>query len=177
MKASRPALWVALGAAVVLFMLSRTQKGQQVAADVVGAVVSAVRGIRNNNPGNIREAAGGGDAWKGERATDDDPAFEEFTEMRYGVRAAAKIFRKYQSSYGLRTVAALVTRWAPPVENNTGSYINAVAQRVGVDPYAHIDLSNSELCYRFLRAIFRHECGIAAEAIPESTIREGIALP
>jgi hypothetical protein len=177
MPAPRAWLLWSLAGAAVLFMLSRTQKGQQIAADAVGAVASAVRGIRNNNPGNIREAANGGDAWKGERATDDDPAFEEFAEMRYGVRAAAKVFRKYQSSYNLRTVAQLIARWAPPSENDTGSYINAVAKRVGVDAYAPIDLSNAEVCYRFLRAVFRHECGIAAEAIPESTIREGIMLP
>lgn len=166
----------ALGLTVALFFAARTKRGSEVVAAVTDAVASNVRGIRNNNPGNIREAAGGGDAWRGERATDDDPAFEEFTEMRYGVRAAAIVFRNYQARHGLRTVAQLINRWAPPVENDTASYVNAVAKRVGVDAFAPVDLSNGELLYRFLRAVFRHECGIAAEAIPESTIRAGIAL-
>lgn len=157
-------------------MASRTNKGAQIVATVADTIGSNVRGLRNNNPGNIREAAGGGDAWQGERATDDDSAFEEFTEMRYGVRASAKVFRNYQTKYGLRTVAALVSRWAPPTENDTAAYIKAVASRVGVNADTGIDLFNAEICYKFLRAIFRHECGIAADLIPESTIREGIAL-
>lgn len=167
---------VALLVAVGLFIASRTRQGAQAVAAVTDAIASNVRGIRNNNPGNIREAASGGDAWRGERATDDDPAFEEFAEMRWGVRAAAIVFRNYQSKHGLRTTAQLVNRWAPPSENDTAAYINAVAKRVGVDAFAPINLGDPETCYRFLRAIFRHECGIAAEAIPEATIREGIAL-
>lgn len=171
-------LWLfgALAVAVALWIASRTKPGAQVVASVTDAIASNVRGIRNNNPGNIREAATGGDAWRGERATDDDPAFEEFSEMRYGVRAAAVVFRTYQRKYSLRTVTQLVSRWAPPEENDTASYIASVAKRVGVDAFAPIDLGNAETCYRFLRAIFRHECGIAAEAIPEGPIREGIAL-
>jgi hypothetical protein len=169
----RAAFWWLLGAAGLLLVLSRTQKGQQIAADAVGAVASAVRGIRNNNPGNIRP---GGGAWQGLRTVQTDTGYLQFTEMRFGVRAAAKLFRNYQANYGLRSVAQMIARWAPSVENDTASYINAVAQRVGVDAYAQLDLKNSELCYRFLRAVFRHECGIAAEAIPEATIREGISL-
>lgn len=140
---------------------------------VTEVIGSTVRGIRNRNPGNIRH--GGGD-WQGMSAEQPDVSFVTFREMKWGVRAAAKLFRNYQGSYGLRTVAQLVNRWAPPVENNTGAYINAVAARVGVDPYAPIALSDPDTMYAFLRAIFRHECGIAADAIPESTLREGIAL-
>lgn len=169
---ARPVWWVVLGAAVVLFVLSRTEKGQQVAADVVDAVASTVRGLRNNNPGNIEKGA----SWQGLRAEQTDSRFAQFTDMKFGVRAAAKVFRNYQKLYSLRTVTQLINRWAPPVENDTGAYVNAVAKRVGVDAFAALDLTNAELCYRFLRAVFRHECGIAAEAIPESTIREGIAL-
>lgn len=176
MTSNAKILLVILGLSFLGLLMSRTKKGQEAIATVTDAIASNVRGIRNNNPGNVREAANGGDAWKGERATNDDPAFEEFTEMRYGVRAAAIVFRNYQNKYGLRSVAAMVSRWAPPSENDTASYIAAVAQRVGVNPDTTIDIFNADTCYKFLRAIFRHECGIAAEAIPESTMREGIAL-
>jgi hypothetical protein len=169
-------LLLSLAAAAVLWLLSRTEKGQNTVAAVADAVGSAVRGIRNNNPGNIREGAADGTAWQGERATDDDTAFEEFTDMRYGVRAACKVFRNYQTKYGLRTVAQLIGRWAPPSENNTAAYVAAVSQRVGVNATQPLDLFDAELAYRFLRAVFRHECGLPAELIPEATIREGIAL-
>jgi len=165
-------LLAGLAGALVLYMLSRTQKGQQVAADVVGAVASTVRGLRNNNPGNVEKGAD----WQGLAPVQTDARFAQFTHMRYGVRAAARVFRNYQKLYNLRTVTQLINRWAPASENNTAAYINAVAQRVGVDPFAVLDLANAELCYRFLRAVFRHECGIAAESIAEATIREGISL-
>lgn len=42
------------------------------------------RGLRNNNPGNIRTTK---DRWQGLRPQQTDPAFFQFTEMRYGYRA------------------------------------------------------------------------------------------
>lgn len=47
------------------------------------------RGIRNNNPLNIRK----GNNWKGERPNQTDPAFEEFESMEMGIRAAIKLIR------------------------------------------------------------------------------------
>lgn len=167
---------IALLAALVLYMLSRTEKGQQVVDAAASAVGSAVRGIRNNNPGNVRESSLDRTQWVGERASDDDPAFEEFTEMRYGVRASAIVFRNYQRLYGLRSVAAMIARWAPPNENDTPAYIAFVCKRIGVNESTPINLLDDEMCYAFLRAVFRKECGLPAEAIPEATVREGIAL-
>ena len=43
------------------------------------------RGIRNNNPLNIRI----GNQWLGERANPNDPAFEQFVAMEYGIRAGS----------------------------------------------------------------------------------------
>lgn len=135
-------------------------------------VLNQTRGLRNNNPGNIRKGAS---AWVG-KIVGTDTAFETFSDMKYGVRAALVIFRNYQSKYALQTIAQLVARWAPPSENDTASYIATVVARVGVDANVSLDLRNVELAYRFLRAIFRHENGLPAELIPENTIREGIAL-
>ena len=42
------------------------------------------RGVRNCNPLNIRI----GNDWKGERPTNSDGVFEQFTDMHYGLRAA-----------------------------------------------------------------------------------------
>lgn len=173
---ARASLWVALGMTVILFMLSRTEKGKQVVSEAAAQIGKTVRGLRNNNPGNVRESSLDKTQWIGERASDDDPAFEEFTEMRYGVRASAIVFRNYQRLYNLQSVAQMLARWAPPSENDTANYIKVVCQRVGVNDSTAINLEDDEMCFRFLRAIFRHECGLPAEAIPDSTIREGIAL-
>ncbi len=167
-------LFIVLGVVAVLAALSRTDKGASVAASVTDTIAAVARGLRNNNPGNVREAPGGGDAWRGERATDDDTAFEEFAEMKWGVRAALVVFRNYQTRYGLRTVAELIARWAPPVENDTASYVASVAKRVGVAPNVPIDLRNRDTAFDFLRAVFRHENGVAAELIPAATIYQGI---
>ena len=53
------------------------------------------RGIRNNNPLNIRK----GNNWQGERHPQTDKAFEEFESMQYGIRAGFKLIKKYMSGY------------------------------------------------------------------------------
>lgn len=97
---------------------------------VAGGVGVAVltRAERNNNPLNIRESSDGGDQWQGERASDDDADFEEFETIEAGYRAAAKILRKYFYTYKLATIAAMIGRWAPPSENDTGAYIVSVLE-------------------------------------------------
>lgn len=88
------------------------------------------RGIRNNNPLNIRK----GDAWLGMVDNPTDPEFVQFVEMVYGVRAAFIILHRYFTIYGLDTVEKIISRWAPSSENNTKSYIRAVCQRTGFGP-------------------------------------------
>lgn len=140
------------------------------------AVAKLTRGLRNNNPGNIREGKGDSTFWVGERATDDDASFEEFTTMPYGVRAATVLFRNYQSIYGLDSIARLIGRWAPPNENNTAAYIAHISARTGIPPRAYINLRGPAI-YPFLRAVFREENGPVADTfISEEDIRKGVAL-
>ena len=80
------------------------------------------RGIRNNNPLNIRV----GNNWKGEVSQPTDHTFEQFKEMKYGVRAAFVIIRNYIQRHKLNTVAKVIQRWAPNNENNTKAYIKSV---------------------------------------------------
>lgn len=140
------------------------------------AVSGLTRGLRNNNPGNIREGKGDSTLWVGERATDDDPAFEEFTTLPYGIRAATVLFRNYQRLYNLRTIAGLISRWAPPSENDTATYIKRVADRVGIGANDPINLTGPAI-YPFLRAVFREENGLIADSlISEADLRRGVAL-
>lgn len=116
------------------------------------------RGIRNNNPGNIRW----GDDWRGlvPDAQRTDKSFCQFTSPEYGIRAMIIILRNYQRKRGLKTVADIINRWAPPVENNTLAYINSVAKSVGVDPDQAIDVMDSRVMIPLLEAIITHENGI-----------------
>jgi len=91
------------------------------------------RGIRNNHPGNIRKSA---TDWRGK--VGDDGAFVTFDSPVNGIRAMARILLNYQKNYGLDTIRKLVSRWAPPNENDTTAYANFVASRAGVSPDAKI---------------------------------------
>ncbi|MCE1635766.1 structural protein, partial [Enterobacter hormaechei] len=88
------------------------------------------RGIRNNNPGNIRW----GDDWQGLMPASQrtDKSFCQFVGPEYGLRAMIKILHNYNRKYGLKTVKEIISRWAPTNENNTDAYINHVCKCPGV---------------------------------------------
>jgi hypothetical protein len=88
---------------------------------------SAPRGIRNNNPLNIRV----GNNWQGE-VQNTDGEFEQFESVVMGIRAAAKLLKTYRDKYGFNTIEQIITRWAPPEENNTAAYIKSVEARTGI---------------------------------------------
>lgn len=98
--------------------------------------MSTPRGIRNNNPGNIRKSSA---VWIGKIAGD-DPVFEAFDTPVHGIRAVAKLLLNYERKYGLNTVHGLIDRWAPPVENDTSAYVRFVAGSLSVEPDAVIDV-------------------------------------
>lgn len=87
------------------------------------------RGIRNNNPLNIRI----GNTWFGEVCNPTDGTFEQFSEMRYGVRAAFILLYRYIHRYKLNNIAKICTRWAPKCENDTIKYIETVSKISGID--------------------------------------------
>ena len=90
------------------------------------------RGIRNNNPLNIRRS---GDKWQGLRVLQEDREFFQFSEMKWGWRAAFRLLcHTYYGKYKLRTIRDIITRWAPPKENNTEAYIRRVTDRIGIGP-------------------------------------------
>ena len=92
--------------------------------------MSTPRGIRNNNPLNIRRSK---DNWQGLRVLQEDKAFCQFESMEYGWRAAFVLLcRTYYVKYRLQTIRAIITRWAPPSENNTEAYIRRVTDRTGI---------------------------------------------
>lgn len=82
------------------------------------------RGLRNNNPLNIRKSTS---VWRGLSPTQLDSAFCTFTSVEYGARAAIKLIMNYLKRPEINTLRDIINRWAPPSENNTGSYVNVVA--------------------------------------------------
>lgn len=88
------------------------------------------RGIRNNDPGNIRDSS---TRWLGEDPANKDKVFEDFLKPVYGIRAIAKILLNYERFYGLDTIRKLISRWAPANENNTEAYIRLVSSMSGIE--------------------------------------------
>lgn len=120
------------------------------------------RGIRNNNPGNIDRNA---TSWQG--MADDqssDPRFVVFADPIWGIRALARVLITYQDHHDLHTVAGIINRWAPPVENDTGAYARAVARALGVEVDDPIDVHQYRHLEPLVQAIIRHENGDPAIA-------------
>ena len=128
------------------------------------------RGIRNNNPGNIRKNS---DKFRGEVIPSTDPAFKQFTDVEYGYRAIFCIIRTYITRYNLTTVGEILTRWAPPSENNTLGYIKAVCKHTGLADVSTIDPKNSYQMQRLVRGISYVENGEPAD---DEKVRQGWLL-
>ena len=90
------------------------------------------RGIRNNNPLNIRRSK---NQWQGMKKVQSDTQFCQFETLDWGWRAAFKLLtRTYYHQYRLYTIKGIISRWAPPNENNTRVYIENVSRLTGIGP-------------------------------------------
>jgi hypothetical protein len=85
------------------------------------------RGIRNNNPLNIRHNA---DVFQGE-TKGNDTSFKTFATMPYGYRAAFVTLATYNAR-GCNTIEKIISHWAPPIENDTETYIANAEKWSGV---------------------------------------------
>lgn len=117
------------------------------------------RGIRNNNPGNLRRSS---DNWKGLRAEQTDPDFFQFTAPEWGYRALIKTLQTYRTKRGCITLTDFIRRWAPPSENNTGAYLRAVCQDLQVSGAYIPDVSDRDTMCALAAAISKVENGTPA---------------
>lgn len=115
------------------------------------------RGMRNNNPGNIRISNAG---WLGK--IDDsqrkDRSFEQFKKYWYGVRALVVLLNNYYFKHNLQTIEKIINRFAPPVENETTSYAKEVCRGTGFKARDQF-IWNRQNVALLVREICRHENG------------------
>ena len=130
--------------------------------------MSLPRGIRNNNPGNIRQ---NNIQWQGVSENPFDPHFVEFKEPIWGVRALMKTLLTYYRRYGLDTVQSIVNRWAPPHENATDHYVFHVARRLNVRRFDALDVEDPSILMGLARAIIVHENGFPSKKFVENDIK------
>lgn len=128
-------------------------------------LMNSTRGLRNNNPGNIRKT---GIAWLGKITPGRDLDFEEFESQEFGIRAIGRLLETYKRQ-GRTTIDAVIKRYAPASENDTEAYIASVEQSTGIDRDRPLDLSRDKAAV--VAAIIKHENGIQpfSERFIEST--------
>lgn len=122
------------------------------------------RGLRNNNPLNIRKSS---TAWQGKVENGTDPDFEQFSDVFYGCRAALVNLRTHiqQDKHRLirTTVEREIARWAPPNENDLKAYVKYVCDLVLMKPNDVLDFSKPNIICPFLCAMARFENGGSAD--------------
>lgn len=107
------------------------------------------RGIRNNNPLNIRI----GNTWLGEVANPSDSSFEQFVTMQYGVRAACVLLRRYIRHYKRTSIRAIIAAWAPACENNLDAYIASVCRYLAISPDEPIKYEDKDTICLLIQAM------------------------
>ncbi|HBD3031001.1 TPA: lytic transglycosylase [Citrobacter koseri] len=115
---------------------------------------AAKRGERNNNPGNLNFAGQAG-------ATLESPGgrFARFETAYDGLRALSRQLMLY-AGRGINSVEKIISTWAPASDNNnTAAYIQAVSQRLGVDPRIALNMNDPQTMSALMSSIIHHENG------------------
>ena len=114
-----------------------------------------VRGIRNNNPGNLN--------YVGQAGAHKEPGphgrFAVFATPEAGLMALRGQLLRYNQRDGLDTVKEIISKWAPPTENDTASYIEGVSHALGVTPDQKLGSFTPQLVAGLMRAIILIENG------------------
>ncbi len=118
------------------------------------------RGMRNCNPGNIRLS---NTQFQGEVHPSQDSAFKQFSSLAWGYRAMFVILNTYAQKYRLRTIRQMISRWAPPSENDTEAYIMSVSRIAMLDVDTRIDTTQSQVMLPLVAAMSQVECGEKAD--------------
>lgn len=107
-------------------------------------------GIRQNNPGNLRQWPGAGQ----------NGGYAQFGSANEGLTAAAQNLLSYQRKHGIDTIAGIVNRWAPAGDrNNVPAYISDLSKQTGFAPNQKLNLSDSKTLAPLLSGIVKHESG------------------
>ena len=130
--------------------------------DAYGAL-SGVRGIRNNNPGNLSFAG-----QRGASRENGNGRFAAFSTPEEGLAAMSKQLdlhftgksvKAKEAGRPLQSVQDIIHAWAPPNENNTAKYIADVSKQLGVSPSARLNLNDPKTKTVLMQAIVSKENG------------------
>lgn len=83
--------------------------------------------------------------------------------MTYGLRAGLIIIRKYMLRYNLHSIHAIVSRWAPPSENDTNAYVKSVSSMMKMHALQTFDFSDRGRIVALVSAMCKVETGITID--------------
>lgn len=112
------------------------------------------RGIRNNNPFNIRRSD---NSWRGKIRISGDKDFEQFISLDYGLRAGFLLLRNAYLNKGYDTPREILYRYAPPKDNNdTSAYLRFIVEDTSLTFDTKISV-NSLTFFWFVRKMLLYE--------------------
>lgn len=134
------------------------------------------RGIRNHNPGNLVVT---NLPWQGKiplaQNRDDNKHFEQFTEMKFGVRAMMRdIINDIKK--GKNTIASFIHEYAPQFENNTSNYIAVVSKLSGIKANQVIDLTEKNIIGLCKAMIIMENGANYAKYVTEADYKGAVAI-
>ena len=136
---------------------------QPVFTDKLTAAQGGVQPQPNNNPGNMRPPGA-------------STGFQQFSTPEAGLAAMDQNLQAYAGK-GINTLSGIITRWAPPGENNTAAYISDVSKRLGVPPDQPLDMSNPAVRQAISTGIMIHEQGSSRLFGQPSQAQQGRVAP
>lgn len=133
------------------------------------------RGLRNNNPGNLVQTS---IKWQGKipLSENKDSRFEQFYELRYGIRA---LMRDIISDYkkGKNTITKIISEFAPNFENNTAGYIQNVSNMVGFSANAILPGLDETRLISLCKAIISVENGPSySRYVTDSDYQQAVSI-
>ncbi|MEP9807791.1 hypothetical protein ABLV11_00160 [Klebsiella sp. GW_Kp181] len=114
---------------------------------------SGTLATRNNNPLNIRFS--GNNNWAG-KGSDNGSGFENFDSAEHGLRAGLKLIRNHIGN-GKDTLQSLISTWAPPSENDTKQYAQAVSRKTGIPVDAQLNPNDPQQMTAVAKAMAEQE--------------------
>ena len=116
------------------------------------------RGIRNNNPLNIRHST---NRWQGMSVHQTDRSFVQFTSRKYGYRAAFVLIRNYIGLHHANTIAKIIARWAPSSDgNNTQAYTQFVGKTSGIKVNTPLRFCDQKSMVSIVRSMAQMESAV-----------------
>jgi len=104
--------------------------------------------------------------------------FQQYATTEEGIKAVDDNLKAYGTKHKINTLRGVISRWAPPSENDTDSYINFVSQKTGLKPDEEIDLSNPAIRHIISGPIILQEQGLTKlKGTPQSTVQQSTEQP